>query len=174
MNSTATIEQPDSVRTHSAPERRSSFSLPRLRIDQPESRFPSPWELYSLIVLIGAAVWIPLSYFTTWLPELHSPLRYSGFACPLCGGTRAVTAFSTGQFALAMQYNPLAVAVFLLFLFAMLNFFVLVVPFKRRIVVDMTPTQVRIMWSLVGLAFVANWGYVLWAGMYEKPLPNPF
>ena len=127
-----------------------------------------------MIVLLGAAVWVPLSYFTTFLPELHSPLRYSGIACPLCGGTRAVTAFVTGQIPLALHYNPLAVAVFLLFLLAMFNFFFLVVPFKRRVVVDMTPTQTRVMWVLVGLAFLANWAYVLWAGMYETPLPNPF
>lgn len=173
MDSTAALHQPEHAPAHPAPER-GSFALPRLRIDKPESRFPSPWELYSLVILAGAAVWIPLSYFTTWLPELHSPLRLGGFACPLCGGTRAVTAFSTGQFALAFQYNPLAVGVFLLFLFAMFNWFVLVVPFKRRIVLDTTPTQTRILWLLVGLIFIANWGYVLWAGMYDVPLANPF
>jgi hypothetical protein len=146
----------------------------RVRIDQPESRFPSPWELYSLVVLVGAAIYIPLSYLTQWLPELHSPTRYLGYACPLCGGTRAVTAFVTGQFMLALHYNPLAIAVFLLFLFAMFNFWFLVVPFKRRIVFDTTPAQTRLLWILVALAFAANWVYVLWAGMYDKPLANPF
>ena len=146
----------------------------RVRIDKPESRFPSPWEMYSLVLLIGAAIYIPLSYFTDWMPGLHSPLRYTGYACPLCGGTRAVTAFVTGQIPLALHYNPLAVVAFLLFVFAMFNYLALVVPFKKRIVVEATPMQTRILWILVGLAFVANWGYVLWAGMYEEPLPNPF
>ncbi|MBZ0135745.1 MAG: DUF2752 domain-containing protein [Planctomycetes bacterium] len=146
----------------------------RVRIDQPESRFPSPWELYSLIVLIGAAIYIPASYFISWFPPLHSPLRYSGIACPLCGGTRAVTALVTGQVVLALKYNPLAVAVFLAFLFAMFNFFVLVVPFRKRIVFVLTTWQITLLWVLVGLAFAANWAYVLWAGMYDQPLPNPF
>lgn len=146
----------------------------RVRIDQPANRFPSPWELYSLIVLVGAAVYIPLSYFTTWFPEIHSPMRYSGAACPLCGGTRAVTALVTGQFVLAFRYNPLAVFVFAAFLFAMFNWFALVVPFRRRIVFEFSPLQVKVLWILFGVSLLANWAYVLWAGMYDVPLPNPF
>lgn len=78
-----------------------------------EKRLPSPWELYSLVILIGAAVYIPLSYLVPSFPEIHSPLRYTGAACPLCGGTRAVTALFTGQVVLAFRYNPLAIAVLL-------------------------------------------------------------
>lgn len=141
-----------------------------LRLAHLKSRFPSPWELYSLLVLAGAAVFIPASYLTTWMPEVHSPLRYSGLACPLCGGTRAVTALCTGQFALAFKYNPLAVGVFAVFLWAMFSWFFMVLPFKRRVEIVAPRKVIALLWTLVGLLFLLNWVYVLWAGMYEVPL----
>ena len=142
----------------------------KLRVAQVEKRWPSPWEAYSLVVLLGAAVYIPLSYMTNWMPSLHSPLRYSGSACPLCGGTRAVTALMTGQLALAVKYNPLALVIFALFIWSLISYVFLVLPFKRRVVVETTKSQRRVVWTVVILAFVANWAYVFHAGMYNVPL----
>ena len=141
----------------------------RIRVAQLEKRTPSPWELYSLFLLVGAAIFIPLSYMG-WLPPMHSPLRYLGFACPLCGGTRAVTAFATGQFLLGLRYNPFALLVFFMLAWGAISFFFLVVPMKKRVVVDATKSQIALFWSVVGLALIANWAYVLWAGMYNVPL----
>lgn len=142
----------------------------RLKVAELKNRFPSPWELYSLVVLAGAAVYIPLSYLMPAMPPLESPLRFSGAACPLCGGTRAVTAFFIGEFGLALRYNPLALVVLALFVWAVASWLFLVVPFRRRIVVEASKGQHIAFWVLVVLAFLANWAYVLWAGMYRVPL----
>jgi len=141
----------------------------RVRIEQLKNRTPSPWEAYSLLLLIGAAVYVPLSY-VIWTPSLESPLRYIGFACPLCGGTRAVTALCTGRPLLALQYNPFALFLFGLLVWGMISFFFLVVPLKRRVVIDATRQQVATFWTCFGLVLLANWAYVLWAGMYRIPL----
>ncbi|MCB9933234.1 MAG: DUF2752 domain-containing protein [Planctomycetes bacterium] len=130
---------------------------------------PSPWELYSLVLLAGAAVYIPLSYLV-WTPPLESPLRFVGLACPLCGGTRAVTALCTGQFELAVKYNPFALVVFALLVWGAFSYLALVLPFKRRVVLEAGKAQIAAFWSLAGLALIANWAYVLWAGMYQVPL----
>jgi hypothetical protein len=141
----------------------------RIRVDKLESRMPSPWELYSLALLIGAAIYIPLSR-VMWTPPVESPLRLLGYACPLCGGTRAVTALATGRFLLAVKYNPFALLVFALLVWGAISFFFLVVPMKKRVVIDATRAQVGIFWTVVGLMLIANWAYVLWAGMYNVPL----
>lgn len=141
-----------------------------MKVAKLEKRWPSPWEAYSLTILLGAAIYIPLSYTVNWLPPLHSPLRYAGAACPLCGGTRAVTALMTGQVLLALKYNPLAIAVFLLFVWSLISYLFIVIPFRRRIVIEVNKPQRRVFWALVLLAFFANWGYVFYAGMYEVPL----
>jgi hypothetical protein len=130
---------------------------------------PSPWEMYSLFLLIGAAIYIPLSY-VMWTPPVESPLRYLGFACPLCGGTRAVTALVTGHFLLALKYNPFALVVFIMLVWGAISFFFLVVPMKKRVVIDATRAQIAAFWIVVGLIVLANWAYVLWAGMYRVPL----
>lgn len=142
----------------------------RVRIDQPANRFPSPWELYALLLLVGAAIYIPMSYAYTWMPAVHSPLRYTGFACPLCGGTRAVTALALGDFALAVRYNPLALVVLAFLLWGAFSWCFMVLPFRRRIVVEGSKRAGRVFWLVVAAAFLANWVYVAWARMYEVPL----
>jgi len=141
----------------------------KLRLDSPRTRTPSPWELYSLLVLVVAAVLIPLSYVYP-LPEIHSPLRYTGFACPLCGGTRSVTALFVGEVALAFRYNPLAPFILVIFVYSAASWTLLVLPFRRRIVADMSRNQRTAFWLLVAALLVANWVYVAWAQMYKVPL----
>lgn len=142
----------------------------RLRVETLKNRFPSPWEMYSLFLLTGAAIYIPLSYVTSWLPPVHSPLRYVGTACPFCGGTRAVTALFVGQPLLALKYNPLAIG-FLAFLFwGAFSWFALVLPRRKRVVLVATKQQRRMLWAAFVLVCLANWAYVVWAGMYEVPL----
>jgi hypothetical protein len=146
--------------------------LPPMRVllDKPANRFPSPWELYALLLLAGAAVYIPLSYAVDWMPAIHSPLRYTGFACPLCGGTRAVTALMLGRYELAVRYNPLALVVFALLVWGALSWLFMVLPFKRRLVIDGSKNLRRAFWFAVAAVFVANWVYVAIAKMYEVPL----
>lgn len=141
----------------------------RLRVAPAESRMPSPWELYSLVLLVGAAVYIPLSYMMP-MPSVESPLRYTGLACPLCGGTRAVTALCTGQLELAVKYNPLALVVFALLVWGAISWLFMVLPFRKRVSLEASRGQIALFWVLAGIALVGNWAYVLWAGMYQVPL----
>jgi hypothetical protein len=142
----------------------------RIRIDRPEKRTPSVWELYSLALIIGAAIYIPLSYVVTWLPPVHSPLRYVGFACPLCGGTRAVTALALGRFELAVTYNPFALLVLIFLVWGVASYLFVVLPFKRRVVFEGSTGERRAFWTGVLVLALANWGWVYWSGMYQKPL----
>lgn len=141
----------------------------RLYVANLEKRFPSPWEMYSLFLLIGAAIYIPLSY-VMWTPPVESPLRYLGYACPLCGGTRAVTALCTGQFLLAVKYNPFALMVFVFLVWGAISYLFLVIPFKKRVVLEASKRQIALFWVLMACIMIANWGYVLWSGMYKVPL----
>lgn len=142
----------------------------RIAVAPVRKRVPSPWELYSLIILLGAAIYIPLSYLVPGVPEIHSPLRYAGTACPLCGGTRAVTALFTGQVALAFRYNPLAIGLLLALLWGAFSYLAMVLPFQKRVEFSTTVRERVVLWSLFVLALVANWAYILWSGMFEVPL----
>ncbi len=142
----------------------------RLRVTMAANRAPSPWELYSLVLLVGAAVYIPLAYAVDWLPELHSPLRYVGMACPLCGGTRAVTAAALGRVGTALMYNPLALLVLLLLLWGAFSYLFLVLPRRRRVVLETTRRERIALWAIALALLLANWAWVLWSGMYEEPL----
>jgi hypothetical protein len=141
----------------------------RLRVAKLENRVPSPWEAYSLFLLIGAAIYVPLSKIM-WTPPVESPLRYFGFACPFCGGTRAVISLVTGRLLLAVKYNPFAIVMFALLIWGAISYVFLVMPWKRRVVLDATKKQVGLFWSGVAAVLVVNWAYVLWAGMYRVPL----
>lgn len=160
------MQQAAIAETESAPPR-----APRMRLEMATGvgRMPSPWEMYSLFLLIGAAIYVPLSYVTT-LPPIHSPLRYLGTACPFCGGTRAVTALVVGKPLLALQYNPLAIGFFVALLWGAFSWLAMVLPSRKRVVLKATAGQRRMLWfAFVGVC-IANWVYVVWSGMYEVPL----
>jgi hypothetical protein len=143
----------------------------KLIVEQPKSRLPGMWEAYSIFVLGAGAVMIPLSFHGyDGMQYTTSVLRIFGAACPLCGGTRAVTAFCLGRFETAFIYNPLAIAIFLLMAYSTLSYFFMVLPFGRRPVLLTTPREGFLLKSLIIAAFLANWAYVLTAGMYRVPL----
>lgn len=53
-----------------------------------------------LVVAAALAVWgVPSTPF-------HSPLRFVGLVCPLCGMTRGVAAVMRGDLGMAWSYNP--------------------------------------------------------------------
>ncbi|MHC4840471.1 MAG: DUF2752 domain-containing protein [Planctomycetota bacterium] len=138
-------------------------------IEKKGKRRPNWWEAYCLFLFIGAAIYIPLSYGWGYhLPS--SPTRiFFDFPCPLCGGTRAVTALCLGRFGEAWEYNPMAVLVFVLMAGSIVLWLVALFT-RRRIAIDATKKQGRIFWAFVGLFFLTNWAYVLYAGMWDKPL----
>jgi hypothetical protein len=71
---------------------------------------------------------------------------------------------------LAFRYNPLAPVILALFVYAVLSWFLMVLPFKRRFVVDTSRRGRALFWILVGVALALNWVYVAWAQMYKVPL----
>lgn len=141
----------------------------RVFIETNGSRKPSWWEAYCLLLVLGAAVYIPLSYtFDFHLPGAPTRELFN-VPCPLCGGTRAVTALCLGRFGEAWEYNPLAIFVFSFLMLSILHWLVALVT-RRRIAIEATKRQGRIFWLVISLIFIANWIYVLTAGMWEQPL----
>lgn len=141
----------------------------KLYLDRPRHRLPGMWESFSLAILIGAAVLIPLSMHA----NVHVPtsfLRFFGGACPLCGGTRAVTALCMGHFDVALQYNPLALFIFGAMLYGALTYLFVTLPFGRRLLLYTSDGEARFIKAFILLALAANWAYVLYAGMYQVPL----
>lgn len=141
----------------------------KLVIDQPEKRWPGMFELFSITMLVAGAIMVPLSMYSD-VPLPHSILRAFGGACPLCGGTRAVTAMFLGRIETAIRYNPLALVIFVLMLYSAVSYLFVVLPFGRRPVLYTTRVEGFLLKSLIVLAFLANWAYVLWAQMYNVPL----
>lgn len=141
----------------------------RIYIDKKGLRRPNWWEAYCLFLVLGAAAYIPFSYaFDMHLPG--APLReLFGVPCPLCGGTRAVTALFLGRFSEAWAYNPLAIFVFIGLLLSILHWLIALFT-RRRIAIEATKKHRRMFWAVIGAIFIANWIYVLTAHMWEKPL----
>lgn len=144
----------------------------RLTVQRDVKRIPSPWEGFSLLILVFAAV-----YFPFWLTgaidlPLGSPLKYLGYACPLCGGTRAVGSLVLGRFEMAVTYNPLALILLAAMLYGAFSYLLHVLPFRRRLQLEATKGQVRVIWAVVVLFFVANWVYVLVSGMHNVPMQH--
>lgn len=143
----------------------------KVLIDYPQSRLPGTFEAFSVMTLAAGAIFIPLS-LTTNVPLPHSFLRVFGGACPLCGGTRAVTSLMLGHVETAIRYNPLALVIFVMMLYSAASYLLLVLPFGRRPVLYSTPRESILLKGLIISAFIANWAYVLWSGMYMVPLPK--
>jgi hypothetical protein len=141
----------------------------KLSIETPLRRLPGMFEAFSIFTLASAAVLIPLALATD-VPVGTSPLRFLGLACPLCGGTRAVTAFCLGRLETAILYNPLALVIFVSMVYSSLSYLFFVLPTGRRLVLMTTRGEARALTALLATCFAANWGYVLWAGMYRVPL----
>lgn len=142
----------------------------RIVLEKNASRAPTPWELYALIVTGGAAVYIPF-FMLRGLHLPASPTRELwNFPCPLCGGTRSVASLMLGRLDVAFRYNPLAPLVLGVLLLTVANYLLLVLPLRRRVVLQATPGQRKVLTALLVAVFVANWAYVLWARMYDVPL----
>lgn len=142
----------------------------RLTFQRDVKRLPSPWEGFSLLILLGAA-----AYFPFWLTgqlelPLGSPLKFLGLACPLCGGTRAVGSLVLGRVETAVSYNPLALVLLAAMVYGAASYLFAVLPLGRRLQLEATKAEVRVIWTVVVIAFVANWAYVLVSGMHTVPM----
>ncbi len=142
----------------------------KLVLESDATRVPMWYEIYSMVLIAGAAVLIPLWLFVG-IEIPSSPLRIADVPCPFCGGTRAVTSLMMGRVDLAFQYNPFAILFLVFMIFWTVSYLFVVLPFRRRLVLH---TKTRwghaLMWSSVGVLVLANWAYVIWAGMWRVPL----
>ena len=128
------------------------------------SRVP-PWPLAA--VLVGA-LWLGLvltaEYVARRSPNRAAPCpmkRLTGCPCPGCGTTRAGLSALRGDVTGAVACNP--VVTVLCGLVAALLLVRLV--WARRLNLDLGPIGRRVAWCAAILAVLANWGYVIWAGM---------
>ena len=101
-----------------------------------------------------------------------TPDAVSRFACPLCGGTRAVGSLALGRMADAVTYNPLALLILAAMLYGAGSYLFAVLPFRKRLQLEATKGQVRVLWAVVTLLFLANWAYVLVSGMHLVPMQH--
>ena len=83
--------------------------------------------------------------------------RVTGIACPTCGGTRSAVALFHGDWTAAVAWNPLLFAAGVW----VLAWGVLRFGCGRRLAVELHPWQRRLVWSVLGIAFAANWAYLI-------------
>lgn len=63
-----------------------------------------PWLTFCGVAIAAASLW--LGIFGVPRVDLHAPPHYLGVMDPLCGMTRALHAFVTGDLQRAWRYNP--------------------------------------------------------------------
>lgn len=131
-----------------------------LRLER-ATRIPRPpwWAVLVFAVWVGWIVLASGSFAGSGeFGTLCHVKRFTGVPCVGCGGSRGVRAILDGHPERAFDLNPglffvLTLAGTLL-LRRMLT--------GQRIVVRFTPRGRRIAWIVLGLLFVAAWGYVIW------------
>ena len=124
------------------------------------SRRPN-WPLWAVaLVLVWLAVGALTIFFSAYFGQpvqLCAFKGLTGFPCPTCGLTRGTLCLLHGQPGSAWLRNP--------FLFSFLGLFFLAtllrIIFARRLRIQLTNTQRRIVWVLVVAVFLVNWLYVI-------------
>lgn len=77
-----------------------------------------------------------------------------------------------GRFEMAIQYNPMALLMLAAMVYGAASYLFLVLPLGRRLQLEATKGQMRALWTVVIVAFLANWAYVLFSGMYTVPMQH--
>jgi hypothetical protein len=109
---------------------------------------------------LAAAVTVVVTNAVTGRHDTLCLLRtLTGLPCPTCGGTRATLALAGGEWAAAFRYNPLVTVAWL----CLAAWLVLRFGFRRRRPVTVPAGSRRRIWWIFGLAFVANWAYLIYA-----------
>lgn len=105
--------------------------------------------LFSLTVLVLA-----LALLKAWGGFCCPWLAITGFACPLCGGTRAILSLCRGELGVALGFNPLVILAFPLWL-------VYVTGRAFFLHHDRLHAWNSFSAWLFFILFVVNWGYVI-------------
>lgn len=116
-----------------------------------------------LLLLIAAWFW-PLwkDFYASYCPLKG----LAGIPCILCGGTRAMHAWTHGHFAEAWTWNPLAATLgALLTLFVPYALGVTIWPNAKRLRWNKRKSQSPWAWRAAVLSLLAaNWAYLIWIG----------
>lgn len=131
----------------------------RPRIVNVERRWPLPWWVVAIVVLWGGSV-LAIEVFRPRgvdAPITCTMRRVTGVPCATCGSTRAALALTRGDAVSALRYNPFVTIGGV----ALAGVGVLRVGLGRRVEVGLGRGGRRVAWCLVGVAFAANWAYVI-------------
>ncbi len=81
----------------------------------------------------------------------------TGLACPTCGSSRAALAVVQGRPVEAIVFNPFVTAAGAL----AIAWLAVRVGFGRRIEIDLSPRQFRLVWVVIAALLGANWVYLI-------------
>lgn len=122
--------------------------------------------LASAVLAVGLAFAAAVSRHPVWelfllsRPPTCMLKAVTGLPCLACRGTRAAFALAHGQLGMALRYNPLAV----LFLSALASYFAVLGIAGRQITARLSRGESILCWTLLGIALIGNWAYVIWRG----------
>jgi hypothetical protein len=78
-----------------------------VRVPAHRDRVPYPIIFGVVALLAAVAAWARISLTLEWIPSLCLFRRLTGFPCPACHATRALSALLTGKIGAALAFNPL-------------------------------------------------------------------
>lgn len=138
-------------------------SRPTLAWQAAPQRIPNALEAYSLLFWAGAILYVPgaLGRVAGGEPAFIGPFK---------GGTRAVGCLWHGDVALALRFNPLAVALLVLITLGALRWLVVLVLGKRP-VLEVKRRGNLVLAAAAILCIGANWIYVLASESWRLPYP---
>lgn len=131
----------------------------RPRLVRSDRLLPIPWWVAAIVVLWGGSV-LAIEVFRPRgvdAPITCTMRRVTGVPCATCGSTRAALALTRGDAVSALRYNPFVTIGGV----ALAGVGVLRIGVGRRVELGLGRGGRRVAWCLVGVAFAANWAYVI-------------
>lgn len=137
----------------------------KIRIGPWKKSAPPPAWLFvavGLLVTFGGVRGLALVPFRIFPPcGFHT---VTGHPCPTCGTTRMILSLLGGRFLEALRVTP-----FLFAIVAALALWILAGAVAwlagRNLTLDVGPREERWLWGGLGVAFLANWAYMWFAGV---------
>lgn len=132
----------------------------RVRLE-PATRLPRPplWAVGIVLLWGGLVVWASASFAgpADAGPTCHVR-RLTGVPCPTCGAARGTRAILAGRPGEAWDLNPLFFSVLAIAGALSLHRFVT----AKRLTLEFSPAEGRVVWAAAAVLFVAGWAYVIW------------
>jgi hypothetical protein len=115
----------------------------------------------TLLAALAARVTLALSGSFSPFPVLCPFRAMTGFPCFTCGGTRALGALAMGQWARAIEFNPLVTATALVLVTAGCASLALRLAGQPRFSLQLNRKEMIFLRCTAVAAIVANWAYLL-------------